>query len=177
MWVYSRGLPFTYPSWWIQPCGWSTCGCSAVFPRLKGRTNSSLLSILPVWQFGGVDFKSICSTEYDYSWAMQLVETVIFPCLIIFLSQGSLNSSRVERLQQTADQACFRTSQLCLWENNQIQKYLNLKHLKQSETWTILSTNSVLLPHRTLILVSLGVKDAVCASLYGMWIFDHTSSS
>jgi hypothetical protein len=23
MWVYSQGLPFTYPSWWIQLfCGW-----------------------------------------------------------------------------------------------------------------------------------------------------------
>jgi hypothetical protein len=33
VWVYSRGPPFSYPSWWIH---WSICGCLAVyFPGLK----------------------------------------------------------------------------------------------------------------------------------------------
>jgi hypothetical protein len=32
-------------TWWME---YRTRGCLAVFPRLKGRTNSSLWSILPV---------------------------------------------------------------------------------------------------------------------------------
>jgi hypothetical protein len=37
-------------------------------------------------------------TEYDYSWAIELAETV-FPCPFCFLIQDLLNSSREEPLQ------------------------------------------------------------------------------
>ena len=45
---------------------WSPCGCLAVFPRHKGRTNISL-SFLLFALFGGVDCQSLDSTEQDYS--------------------------------------------------------------------------------------------------------------
>jgi hypothetical protein len=46
VWVYSRGPPFSYPTWIQLFNGWSTCGCLAAFPRLKGRVKYSLFFLL-----------------------------------------------------------------------------------------------------------------------------------
>jgi hypothetical protein len=115
MWVYSRG-PFTYPSWWIQLfCGWSPFGCLAVFPRPKGRTNSSpsfffdnlvvlILNRCGVWS---TIIPGPCS------W-LKLFHLAVF----VFLSQGSC--SRLERLQI---RPVFVASQFFRLVNNQIQKF------------------------------------------------------
>jgi hypothetical protein len=53
------GCPFFHPAWSIQLfCGWSSCGCLAVFPRLKGKKHSSLFFL---WLSGDVDSKSLHS--------------------------------------------------------------------------------------------------------------------
>jgi hypothetical protein len=48
---------FSYPAWWIQLfSGWSTCGCLAVFPRLK--VGKTFICFLPLRLFDGVDYQS-----------------------------------------------------------------------------------------------------------------------
>ncbi len=81
---------------------WSTCGCLAVFPRLKGR--AKFVSILPLGVFDGIDYKSLRST---YS--------TIIPELgdwreLGFLMSFLLTQSGFFKLltcRTTADQACF----------------------------------------------------------------------
>ncbi len=63
-------------------------GCLAVFPRHKGRTK--LISILPFWLFGGVDYESLQSTIIPGGW-LGLFSLVVF-CL---LGKGSLHISFV----------------------------------------------------------------------------------
>jgi hypothetical protein len=126
VWVYSRG-PFTYPSWWIQlVCGWSTFGCLAVFPRHKGRKTVSLFLLFDYLR--ALIFKPLRSMEYDCSWAMQLAETFLSRCFR-FSRWGFMLTCRT-----TADQACFCTSQLCLWINNQFLKIFLLWTLQSSAT-------------------------------------------
>jgi hypothetical protein len=64
--------------------------------------------------------------EYDYSCPYSWPKLLSL-ALFVFLSQGSLNSSRVEPPQI---RPVFVPRNFVL--NNQIQRYLNLKHLKQS---------------------------------------------
>jgi len=60
--VFTRAHPFFLSRLLDSANGWTTCGCLAIFSRLKGRKNVSLL--LPydyrIWD------KSWYSTEYDY---------------------------------------------------------------------------------------------------------------
>jgi hypothetical protein len=95
----------------VRPC---ECGCiheDSLLPIPPGGFNFSVdgalvdawsyipgfkvgnihLYILPLWLLSCVDFKSLCSMEYDYS----MFHLVVF----VFLSQGSLDSSSVEPLQ------------------------------------------------------------------------------
>ncbi len=115
MWVYSRGPPIPYPAWWIRLifCGWSSCGCLAVFPRLKGRTNVSLF--FPWWlSAGDVDYKSLHSTVYDYSWARRL--TVQLFSLAVFVD--SVRVHWITHLQKDLRSGLFCTSPLFLLVNN-----------------------------------------------------------
>jgi hypothetical protein len=84
VWVYSRGPPFSYPAWctFNSSAAGALVECLAVFLRLKGRTNVSLL--FPFWLLiGGVDFKSSVYDWYDYSRARRLELFFLLPFLFI----------------------------------------------------------------------------------------------
>lgn len=59
---------------------------------------------------------------------MQLAE-IILSCCFGFSVRVSFKSTRVNDCRSGLFLYC--TSQLCLWVNNRIQKYLNSKHFKQ----------------------------------------------
>ncbi len=110
------------------------------FPGLKvGQINF----IFPFWLLSGVYYKSLESRPtiiYEPCSWLKLFSLALF----VFPSQGSLNSSRVERLLQI--RPVFVTSQLCLLLNNQIQTFLNLKHLNET-CEQFFPTKRVLPPH------------------------------
>jgi hypothetical protein len=108
VWVYSRGRSFSVIQlFW----GWSTCGCLAVdFPGLK---------VGQIYQCSFFQTISSRSAKYDYSWPVPLTGTVC----------SFLNNSFEERLQIRL--VLFCTSQLSLWVNIQIRKYLNLNTLSK----------------------------------------------
>jgi hypothetical protein len=131
MWVYSRGHPLP-PSRLVQfnfsADGWSICRCLAVFPRHKGRTK--LIPILPFWQFWVALITNRCV----------VTELTFIPELAVWLQLFSLSvlffSVRVHwksHLSNYCRSGLFCTSQLFLWVNHRIRKYLNFKHLKQKD--------------------------------------------
>ncbi len=118
MWVYSRGLPFTYLSsggFNFSVDGWSTCGSLAVFPRLKGRTNRTNSSLFFLFDHLVALILNRC--------VVTLVATIIpgphhaagWNCfLLLFLFNCQSGFIKQLTCRTTADQACFSTSQLCL---------------------------------------------------------------
>jgi hypothetical protein len=129
MWVYSRGHPFTLSrlvSFDSSADGWSNFRCLAVFPIIKVGQNWSLLLSWSILLF---ERNRYVFTEYVYSWGRRLTcNCFLSPFWFCVLSnKGSLKISFVERLQ---NQACFCISQLFLWVNHHIRKYLNFKHFQ-----------------------------------------------
>jgi hypothetical protein len=133
MWVYSRGLPFTYSSWWIQL---SVDGATLVdaWPYFSG---------LKVGQIHLYSFSPFiinrCGSRNTIipgpcSW-LKLFSLAVF----VFLSQGLLNSSRV--LLQIRP----------VFVHNRIQKYL-IDTLEASATCNNFS-HQVLPPHRHFLVI------------------------
>jgi hypothetical protein len=119
-------LQFPIPTWWIRLifCEWSTCGCLAVFPRLKGRSNVSLFSLW--WlSVGDVDYKSL------HSFLSQAFDcATVFSCRFCWLSQESLNNLFAEKLEVRL--VLYLTTLSVDKKTN--SKYFNLNYFKQSET-------------------------------------------
>jgi hypothetical protein len=145
MWVYSWGPPFSHPVWCILLlCGWSTCcGYLAVFPRLKGRKNVSPPFFLFYYLVSLVISRYVVR-GYDYSCARPLTGAVLS------WSFNFVYSVRVHYITHywtTADQACFCTSQLCLWVNNQIPRILTLNTSSEGQLENVMNYRD-LPPHR-----------------------------
>jgi hypothetical protein len=105
MWVYSRGLRFTYrPSsggFNFSVDGWSTYGCLAVFSRLQGKTNSFLLFLSDYWVALIINR---CGVRlFLVGW------NGFINCCFCFSQSGLMLTCRT-----TANQACFCISQLSL---------------------------------------------------------------
>ncbi len=84
----------------------------------------SILSFLAI----GLDYESLDSMEYDYSWARRLTGMFSLIAVFVFLSTFSLLICRM-----TADQACFFvfvfvTHSFVCGCNNRIPKYFHLEN-------------------------------------------------
>ncbi len=148
------GLPFTYPSsggFNFSVAGWSTCGCLAVFPRLKGRKNSSLFFLFDNLVTLILNRYVLRSTIIPgpCSW-LKFFHLAVF----VFLSQGLC--SRVEPLQirpvfVPRNFVCgFQQSNSEIFEIETLEANCNLKNF-------FFPPSQVLPPHRHFLVTKGGM--------------------